>query len=486
MQTTTLCTKFGVAKKLAEFWLPHLIKSEDLFTHLEYVDSSSKEIRQEALRLELAAFDDLLVADVPADWRFKEYRRRTIIALAGKITYMRRIYREPSGICHAYLDEILGIRSRMKLAPDAFLWIVKTAADISFRKTARAFYERTGAKISHWLVMACVHEEGALILKEAWTRAFGDTQKTDRDLPISSETLFVEFDGICISLQKDTHEEKKARRIYEQERKSTHFELKVGCFYAGKNDRRKRLGCTHFALDAGTSYFWPLFNAKIASVYDTEVISEIHASADCANWCKQNGLAVFTTATEATFHIDRFHLNREIRRAFGGRTAKASHFIGLAYKGKIKKMMGDLKRVISHAKDKGKYLDLQSYLTNNLDLLAQGRGPSMGTMEGSNAHVWAARMKVWGGAWSRRGAQAMAAIRACIASGEDLIPPRCDNVLYDNYQIAKRRRFEEKELMVKRYHVKDYKGKGWEPPRGEIVLTTHMAPHLYGVLNYSK
>jgi hypothetical protein len=128
----------------------------------------AKRSEANALRYELEAFDKALVADVPATWRFKEYRRRTIITLAGKVTYLRRVYIEPSGICHALLDEILGIRTRFRLAPDAFLWIAKMASDISYRKTARAFYERTGAKISHWLVMAVVHEEGTLILEDAY------------------------------------------------------------------------------------------------------------------------------------------------------------------------------------------------------------------------------------------------------------------------------------------------------------------------------
>lgn len=36
-------------------------------------------------------FDDALVADVPENWRFKEYRRRTIITLVGEITHLRRV-----------------------------------------------------------------------------------------------------------------------------------------------------------------------------------------------------------------------------------------------------------------------------------------------------------------------------------------------------------------------------------------------------------
>lgn len=487
MQTTTSVMSYDIAKALSEFWLPHLIKTEDLFKHLEYVDASSKELRTEALRLELQAMDDHLQKEVPKSWRFKEYRRRTIITLAGKITYMRRIYQEPSGICHAYLDEILGIRTRMKLAPDAFIWIVKTAADISFRKTARAFYERTGAKISHWLVMACVHEEGTLILEEAYRDTFGDTSSSTKSIPYSSETLFVEFDGIHIPLQKSFHEPRKVRWVYEQDRKKNSLELKVASFYAGKDKKRRRLGCEHFSLDATPAYFWPVLNARIASVYDIEVIETVHSSADAAGWCVNNGLDVIHTANEAYHYLDRFHLNRECRRVFGGKTTKASHFINLAYRRKVERMLRDIQLVINKAtgKDKERYQKFQTYLQENSELIKRGAGPSMGTMEGTNAHVYAARMKVWGGAWSRHGATYMAALRAHISSGRKLIVPKADNVLYDDYQIARRRRFEEEALREKTLRIQLHKGKGYEPPRGEMVLTTHMASHLYGVLNYT-
>lgn len=482
MQSTTPCTKHAIAKKLTEFWLPHLVATEDLFTHLRYVDTSGKGLRAEALRLELQAFDDLLAKDVPTSWRLKEYRRRTIITLVGKITYMRRIYSEPSGICHAYLDEILGIRTRFKLAPDAFIWIVKTAADISFRKTAQAFYERTGAKISHWLVMSCVHEEGTLILEEAYQRAFGDATRDRDGLPFSSEILFVEWDGVHIPLQKSFHGPRIARHVYEHDRKKRSFELKVANFYAGKDARGRRLGCAHFAFDGAPSYFWPLLDGEIASVYDTEVIHTVHTSSDAAGWCMDSDLALIDTASEVSHHLDRYHLNREIRRAFGGKSSKAAHFIRLAYEKRMKRLVRDLQLVINHAKDKERYLSLQSYLTNNLALIEKGRGPSMGTQEGSNAHVYAARMKVWGGAWSRKGGACMAAVRARLASKKELIFPTGDNVLYDDYQITRRRDYEEDRLIQRKNYTPESEGKGYEGLQARIALSTHMPSKYYGLL----
>lgn len=481
MQCSTQPTKWNTTNRLCEFWLPHLEACEDLFTHLGYVDLSMKEIRSEALRKELEAYDRKLGLDVPGNWRFKEYRKRTIVTLVGSITYMRKIYVEPSGVQHAYLDEVLGIRTRFKLAPDAFIWIAKTASEISFRKTAEAFYERSKAKISQWLVMSVVHEEGRLIFEDIYNRAFGNS--TDNTKLVSQDRLFVEFDGIHIARQKSTHEPIRPRREYERGRKKRSFELKTAVVYAGKDSRKRRGGVIHFCSNEPASHFWPLLNASIGSVYDVKDIERLHISSDAAGWCRSNDLLPGVSGKDKTHHLDRFHLNRGIRRTFGN-TKAASHFIRLTYKRRTKRLMRDLQLVINKAKDKLRYLELQRYLTSSIELIKQGSGPSMGTMEGTNAHVYAARLKARACSWSRHGAYSIAAIRARLATGKELIKPKINNAIYDDSQIRKRMAYEEKQL-VRNYTVSQSEGSGYEPVQGSIVLSTHMAPHLYGVLNYS-
>ena len=487
MKTTTPCTKTAIPELLSEFWIPHLVACEDLFKHLEYVDQSLKDVRVKALKQNLQDFDDLLFSQVPDGWRLKEYRRRTIITLAGKITYLRRICTEPSGICHAYLDEVLGIRTRRQLAPDAFLWIAETAANLSFRKTAKAFYERTGAKISHWLVMSVVREEGAPILAELYDELTGKAAGTPSGrLRISQEALHVEFDGIHVPLQKPTHEPIKPRWEYERDRQRHSFELKSAVAYAGKDDKRRRAGVVHLALDEQPLYFWPLLAARIAQDYDPEDAYTLHASSDLAGWCKNHDLDKGFPQAEIIHYADPYHVNREVRRAFGGNTRSASHIISLVYARKTKRLIAEICRVIAHAKkgkERSRYVKLLDYLQANIEMIKRGIRNNMGTMEGTNAHVYAARMKVWGGAWSRPGGQAMALIRSRLASGKPLIAPKPDNVLLSDGQIRRRQRFEES-LLRQGWFVKETEGHGYEPPRGSIVLTTHMDPDLYGLLYY--
>ena len=51
--------------------------------------------------------------------------------------------------------------------------------------------------------------------------------------------------------------------------------------------------------------------------------------------------------------------------------------------------------------------DLRKYMLNNAGSVVFPK-ETMGTMEGTNAHVGAARMKGRGMPWSRKGAEAMA------------------------------------------------------------------------------
>jgi len=429
----------------------------------------------------------MLAGQVPKEWRFKEYRKRTIITLAGYITYLRRIYLEPSGISHAYLDEVLGIRTRKQLAPDAFLWIAKMAADISFRKTAKAFYERTGAKISHWLVMQVIHEEGALILQELYDRAKAKGQPgLTEPLRFSADELYVEYDGIHISLQKPTHEQKNLKQRNRPNQKGRSIELKSAVAYMGKDDKRRRVGVAHFVSDEAPAYFWPLLGARISQEYVLEDIATIYASHDAAGWCKNNQLDIIAPAAEVICQLDAFHVNRAIRKAFGiGK--KASYVIGLVYARRMKQLFKVLERTVASAKKghkRDRYLALRDYLKSNVSLIERGLPHSMGTMEGTNAHVYAARMKIWGGGWSRKGALAMALVRSWAASGKDLIAPKLDNVLFDDVQQLKRQEYEES-LLDGTWSAPRTEGAGWEPPQGSIVLCTHMAPEMYGWLYYS-
>jgi hypothetical protein len=104
-------------------------------------------------------------------------------------------------------------------------------------------------------------------------------------------------------------------------------------------------------------------------------------------------------------------------------------------------------------------------------------GPvTLGTMEGTNSKVYAARLKVWGCAWSVRGALAMMRIRATLASGLDLVAPAYDAKLTD------REKSRIDAWRARPFPVAESVGHGYEPPQGSVALSTRMAPAMYAAL----
>lgn len=482
MQVNTDSPRVAVEKALADFWLPNLIACEDIGLHLAYVDASDKSIRAGALRRGLEAFDDRLAEEIPEGWRVREYRRRTIVTLLGEVTYMRRIYVEPSGVCHALLDEVTGIRTRFKLAPDAFLWVARTAAEVSYRKTARAFHERTGAEISHWLVMSVVHEEGDLLLADLYDRALAGAGTGMA--PWASETLFVEYDGLHVHLQKESHQQKVPRWLYERGRRPRTLEMKNAVFYMGKDAAGRRRGACHMSLSAPPEEFFSLLGGYVSSEYDTSLVSSLTTASDAAGWCVGGDLGLTLAEGAAAGHrIDPWHVNREIRRAVPDREV-AGQLIRLVADGSVGEALGRLGRMAASGDDDGRLASLSAYLSSVAGMLGGGDGPSLGTMEGTNAKVYAARMKAWGGAWSARGAAAMCAIRARIATGGPLIAPGPDNVRYGDGQARRRALYDERSRTWP-YDVPLSEGSGYEPPQGSIILSTRMPGSLYGTINFA-
>lgn len=120
--------------------------------------------------------------------------------------------------------------------------------------------------------------------------------------------------------------------------------------------------------------------------------------------------------------------------------------------------------------------DLLGYIENNKEAI-EASVPSMGTMEGTNAHLYAARMKVWGGAWSREGASDMARIRAALFSGERVPVPQREQD-FKNQDRKRRKRQREKQGYGLKYEMVRSDGRGYEPPQGHLMpFSTRQAFH---------
>lgn len=121
-------------------------------------------------------------------------------------------------------------------------------------------------------------------------------------------------------------------------------------------------------------------------------------------------------------------------------------------------MCGRVLPKIEDAKRRDRVRDLRGYMLNNADCVVFPK-ESMGTMEGTNAYVGAARMKGRGMSWSRKGAEAMCLIRCAIAEGRPLVAPKFP-ALYSKREERAAEKFLAKSLS----RGPESCGSGWAPP----------------------
>ena len=440
---------------LTRYFLPKLYETEDFQSFETSLVIGLRLTGAHILKDSLESFDKTLVENKPEGWSVHAKERRSLVTLVGRIEFFRTCFKDEYGRRRLLLDELLAIPERALLSQGAYLWVVKQASEMSYRKVARQFTEHTGAYISHVSVMHAVHEQGRLLKHHRY-----------HEQKISHHELCVEVDGVWIHLQSPHHRKVALPRVlYEQARKTQSFELKVACFYAGKtqnNNRICRVGLGLSALDGSPDAFWENLWQEICSSYEEQDIEHIHVGADGASWCMDKLLTeLMSTTTQIDYHLDLFHLTQAIAKAYpkGPVRTKARQLLFSGKAHVLAKASDKIASVCDNSARKDKLKALSSYITKHLDAISK-EAPSLGTMEGTIAHVVAPRLKRQGRSWSRQGAEAMVLIRCALASDKELIAP-----MRNPY-------FSEREIEIKNKALQKHRassvalteGKGYEYP----------------------
>ena len=462
MDSTTFSMLVAVA---ADYFFIALKATEDFDSFLATVRSGMREAAVAAVAECVERFDREVAAQLPRAWELKDRPSRTVVTMFGKVTYARSRYLDEHGRNRYPADEILGIPKRKRLTTDVFLWLVARAARASFRRTAREFAEVSGCSVSAMCAWRAVQQEGPLIaadLDSAPSRG------------ISQADVFAECDGIFIALQApERRKEAIDRFLADQAREKSSVELKAGCVYAGKRkegERGVRGNVALFATVGTADEMRAGMRATIAADYDVADIERIHYSSDGGGWCVNSGLDGLGSPIDQG--LDLYHVMRYVHRAFP-EGAGREHLVSLALKRRPEAFAKAVDRMIPQAKDakrREKMRECRDYVAGHADLLRGGG--SLGTMEATNAYVWAKRMKSFGCSWSRRGAANMALVLCRVCAGRPLVaPPKgalftAAEKAKEAASVAKRGAEAAKQLTV---------GKGWEPPQLPKLLTKNVS-----------
>jgi len=398
----------------------------------------------------LEAFDASLLADKPEGWRVKDTRSRAILTEFGEVAFYRRVYIDEFGDRRTYLDEILSLRPRKRLSPGASQALALFGSEIPYERAAHALFRHCPQKVSSMTTMSTLRETGDLLEEAAAKRRddlFGKGLLPDASR--ESEEIRVEADGIWVARQR-----KRGRGI----------EIKAMCSYEGKKDGA-RVGCVHHALVGDPKRFWEEGVAHMAGHYSLSALKRCYTGSDGEGWCRK--LSDHLHGPKIVHKLDPWHVNRAVKTAFPD-PKDAAPLFDLLGAGKVDELLDVLSlRLETGLSDPAKTEALIGYIRNNRASI-EAQVPTMGTMEGTCAHLYAARMKVWGGAWSVKGASDMARIRAAVFSGEALPVPQREQT----FKLKDRRRREA--IANKRRYAFSYEmvysdGKGYEPPTGHLM-----------------
>lgn len=384
---------------LAEMFFEIALSSRDLASLESGAIDLGHGCMAEALGYALEALDARLLAEKPAGLTAHDIRSRTIATEVGDVSFSIRRYRDRFG-CDCYLlADKLDIPYGARVSPGATCFLVEAAAHISYAKAARLL-ARHGSKVGPTSVMRCMRDAGALCAEEderAAEALYRDGVVPDAEC--SRSDLCMEADGTFFSLQSAGRG--APRRL----------EVKAMVAYEGKeaaSGKVRRRGCVHHALVGSATELWSEGIASaVGGRYDLSAIERVHLGGDGERWCRD--AERYLPHAEVTFHLDPFHINRAILACFPD-TTMAWNMIEAIEDGDKHAAISLLEACL----DLGVARERQTravitYLKGNIDHIAID-GPTLGTMESDNQHLYGVRMDSFPCAWSLRGASDMARI----------------------------------------------------------------------------
>lgn len=437
---------------LMHLFLEHLTQSSESLSFGEfedYVVEAGHAIMAKAMSEALNSLDDLLCANLPRGTHVHDRRTRSLATRVGDVSfYTRRI--RTRGETQVPLAEALDLPWGCRISPGAEAFLVDAGVEVSYAKAARLLVRAGGSRVSSTAVMGSLRRAGKLCEQDDDQSARSLTRcGVLPDATDIATDICVETDGTWVRLQNMPPE--KPQRV----------EIKALVAYAGKETQGtkvSRIAPIRHACIAKPIDFWEEGVATIGSRFDLSKIERVHFGLDGESWCK-SGQFVIPAREGVTAHLDPFHVNRAVASCFKEKEG-SDKALGILAQGDVKTLCSFISAAQAHGLTKNKITDqVLRYLDNNKDLIGVD-GPSLGTMESENQHLYGARMDAVPCAWSIQGASDMARLRSRVYSKRK-IPARTR----ENSKTKRRiKREERRQLKSSGMPMIKSVGKGYESP----------------------
>lgn len=364
-----------------------------------------------AMSMALERFDARLCSNLPEGCKVHDKRDKTLASEVGDLVFRYRRVRDAHGNSVIPYADALDLPWGARVTPGAKSFLVEAGAETSYQKAANLL-ARNGSRVSATTVMNSIRQVGALCAEE--DAALAEDMFVNGVMPggeVESAQVLVEADGTWIRLQGV--KEGEPERV----------EVKALVAYGEKVEEGKKVrrsNAVHHGCVATPDSFWTQGVAAIGTRFDLSKIETCHLGTDGEGWCKR-GAEFLPSRVSTTGHLDVFHVNHAVLSCFGKENAKGAwHVLDVLAEGDKEEACCLLEAMagLGIAREK-RAAEVVGYLRNNIDLIAVD-GPSLGTMESENQHLYGARMDSVPCAWSRPGASAMARLVSRRASGRDV------------------------------------------------------------------
>lgn len=321
---------------------------------------------------------------------------KEILTPFGRLIYQRTYYRNKESKEYSYLvDEKVGINPHVRVGVSLKAELTEACTGISYEgATQQVSRHNPELKVSKQTVAKCVKEFKAKELPEA---------EKKRCVPV----LYVEADEDHIKVKGRSGAQ--ARLIYVHEG-------------IEEQPRRRLINPRYFTtVNKKPEQFWLEVCDYIAAHYDLKSVKLIYLSGDGGKWIRVGQEYI----PGAIFILDKFHLAKYILTA----TAHAPDLKSPIYRGirllDKEAVMSNLQEALICAQERPRQervLDTLKYIMNNWDGIESSiKHPHVGcSAEAHVSHILAARLSSRPMAWSTRGAEKMASMRAVRANGESV------------------------------------------------------------------
>ena len=398
----------------------------------------------------LELYDAQLASNLPAGARVRERRGRLLSTLCGDVSFTRHVCIDGHGNPLVPLDEAIGLPHGARVSPAAASFLVMAGAEVSYAKAAGLLELSGGSRVSPRTVMRSVRragdaceEEDAALASELYEH--GSLPRAES----AAEGVCIESDGTYVALQGGG----KA-------------EIRALVAYAGKEERggrSARVDPVRFGCVSSARTFWSQGMAAVATRFDLSRISSCDFGFD-GEAAYKAGAAWLPSKAEARGHLDPFHVNRAVAACFDADRAAARYQVMECLWAGCAADAADLLEeygACSEARPKAA-AGVARYLRNNAEFIGVP-GPSLGTMESEQEHLYKSRMASVPCAWSTEGASDMARIRSRKYSNRPIPKPTREASLGEGRRRARERRIEKSLSKGPVYRVESV-GSGWEYP----------------------